>query len=159
MRATNSASTFGMHHIFSCHGLSSISASRRRIVSAESVSCAVRRTISSASSCRVQRARPAGGFEHATATSSDFVAGVELARRTGRGRFAERAFQALLDEALLRPIDRRRADSDVARDRLVGRAGVGGEEDLRPLDPANRPLPAARQRLQLVPFSEVSVTR
>ena len=70
IRAANSPSTFGMHHIFFCHGLMSISPSRRRIVSDEIVSCTVRRTISSASNCRVQCALPdGGGNEQATAQS------------------------------------------------------------------------------------------
>ena len=69
IRATNSASTFGMHHTFFCDGFSWFSASRRRIVSDDSDACFVSRTIASASSASVQRARPAGGSEHAVATS------------------------------------------------------------------------------------------
>src|SRR3954447_7564836 len=59
-----------MHHIFSHQGLRSFSAKRRRTVSRERLSCGVRRTISPASSSRVQRARPSGGLEQAVATSS-----------------------------------------------------------------------------------------
>jgi hypothetical protein len=57
MRATNSAFTVGMHHIFSCHGFSVISASRRPTVSPDKVSWDVRRTISPASRSKVHRAR------------------------------------------------------------------------------------------------------
>ncbi len=61
IRATNSASTFGMHHIFFCHGFSWFSVRRRRTVSVDSEPCFVRRTISPARSASVQRARPADG--------------------------------------------------------------------------------------------------
>lgn len=85
MRATYSASTWGMHHIFLRHGLRWFSASRRRTVSRDRSSCAVSLTISSASRSTVQRARPAGGFEQAVATSSAYSLPVSLRSAPGRG--------------------------------------------------------------------------
>ena len=85
MRATYSASTLGMHHIFSSQGLSCSSPSRRRMVSSDTESCTVNRTISSASSCIVHRARPLGGAEHATATSKDSSLASSFRSAPGRG--------------------------------------------------------------------------
>ena len=68
MRATYSALTVGMHHLFSRHGFSFMSASRRPTVALDRVSCVVRRTNAPASNSSVQCARPAGGAEQATAT-------------------------------------------------------------------------------------------
>ena len=125
---------------------------------AESVSCAVRRTISSASSSSVQRARPAGGFEHATATSIASSPTSSLrGARAGAARSSARSKPSSTKRCLVRyTVDVPTAT--LARS-LVGRAGVGGEENLRPLEPANRPLPPLSERLQLLPSSEVSVTR
>ena len=58
MRATYSPSTRGMHHISLRQGLRPFSASRRRTVSPDRLSCSVSLTIASASSSSVQRARP-----------------------------------------------------------------------------------------------------
>src|SRR3954471_20114426 len=85
MRATNSPLTRGMHHIFCRQGLSAFSARRRRTVSRERLACAVSRTISPASSSRVQRARPSGGLAHAVATSSASSLPLSLRAAPGRG--------------------------------------------------------------------------
>src|SRR5262245_43068690 len=85
MRATYSPSTCGMHHIFFCHGLRSFSAKRRRTVSRDKLSCSVSLTTSSASRSSVQRARPAGGFEQAVATSSASSLPLSLRSAPGRG--------------------------------------------------------------------------
>src|SRR5450759_3250532 len=69
MRATYSPSTRGMHHISLRQGLRPFSASRRRTVSPDRLSCPVSLTMASASSSSVQRARPLGGFAQAVATS------------------------------------------------------------------------------------------
>src|SRR3979411_1018187 len=69
MRATYSPSTRGMHHISLRQGLRPFSASRRRTVSPDKLWCPVSLTMASASSDSVQRARPAGGFAQAVATS------------------------------------------------------------------------------------------
>ena len=68
------------------------------------VACVVRRTSSPASRSSVQRTRPAGGAEHATASETGFIAGAELARRAGSRCFTERAGQAVLDKVSLRAI-------------------------------------------------------
>jgi len=63
---------------------------------------------------RQQIQRPAGsagrgrGARHRD--QARLIAGAELARRAGSGRFVERAGQAVLDEVLLRPIHGRCAD-------------------------------------------------
>ena len=74
-----------MHHIFLRQGLRSLSARRRRTVSRDRLSCAVSLTISPASSSSVQRARPAGGFEQAVATSRASSLPVSLRSAPGRG--------------------------------------------------------------------------
>ena len=117
MRATYSASTCGMHHMSLRHGLRSFSARRRRTVSRDTLSCAVSLTISPASSSSVQRARPAGGFEQAVATSSASSLPDELALCAGARLFAERRLQVAFDEAALGPVDRRAADADARGDR------------------------------------------
>src|SRR5215467_5077886 len=85
MRATNSPSTCGMHHMSLRQGLSSFSARRRRTVSRERSSCSVSLTSSSARSCSVQRARPVGGLEHAVATSRASSLPESLRSAPGRG--------------------------------------------------------------------------
>src|SRR4030088_1773225 len=74
-----------MHHISLRHGLRSFSARRRRTVSRDTLSCAVSLTNSSASSSSVQRGRPAGGLEHAAATSRASSLPVSLRSAPGRG--------------------------------------------------------------------------
>ena len=85
IRATYSITTQEMHHILRCQGLTDCSPKRRRTVSRESSSCSVRCTISSAGSSSVQRARPAGGSEHATATSNVSSRPVSLRLDPARG--------------------------------------------------------------------------
>src|SRR6266852_9119844 len=85
IRATYSASTCGMHHMSLRHGLISFSASRRRTVSREMLSCSVSRTIAPASRSRVQRARPSGGLEQAVATSRASCLPESLRPAPGRG--------------------------------------------------------------------------
>src|ERR1700732_3374636 len=85
MRATYSPSTWGMHHMSLRQGLMSFSASRRRTVSPDRLLCSVSLTIASASSCRVQRARPSGGLAQAVATSRASSLPVSLRSAPGRG--------------------------------------------------------------------------
>ena len=66
-------------------GLRSFSASRRRTVSRETLSCSVSLTISPANSSRVQRARPCGGLEQAVATSRASSLPESLRLAPGRG--------------------------------------------------------------------------
>src|ERR1700730_18593046 len=85
MRATNSPSTCGMHHMSLRQGLSSFSAKRRRTVAREMSSCSVSLTNSPAKSSRVQRARPLGGSEQAVATSRASSLPESLRSAPGRG--------------------------------------------------------------------------
>src|SRR5882762_7574961 len=85
MRATNSPSTCGMHHMSLRQGLSSFSARRRRTVSRETLSCSVSLTNSPARSSSVQRARPLGGLEQAVATSRASSLPESLRSAPGRG--------------------------------------------------------------------------
>src|SRR5450759_3606347 len=78
MRATYSPSTRGMHHISLRQGLRPFSASRRRTVSPDRLSCPVSLTMASASSSSVQRARPLGGlaqFDPITYIHPDLLVG------------------------------------------------------------------------------------
>src|SRR5712675_2722232 len=85
MRATYSPSTFGMHHISLRQGLRPFSASRRRTVSPDRLSCPVRETMASASNPSVQRARPSGGLAQAVAmvtlTGHESLSGETVRRR------------------------------------------------------------------------------
>jgi hypothetical protein len=65
---------------------------------------------------------------------------------------AESALQAFFNELLLGPVNSRRADADIERDRLVGGLRIGREEDLSTLDLTCRGLTAAHQCLKLLPF-------
>src|SRR3984893_17096711 len=85
MRATYSPSTRGMHHISLRQGLRPFSASRRRTVSPDRLSCPVSLTMASAKSSSVQRARPLGGFAQAVATSKASSLPVSLRSAPGRG--------------------------------------------------------------------------
>src|SRR6202522_2587292 len=85
MRATYSPSTRGMHHISLRQGLRPFSASRRRTVSPDRLSCPVSLTMASAKSSSVQRARPSGGFAQAVATSKASSLPVSLRSAPGRG--------------------------------------------------------------------------
>src|SRR5450759_2935681 len=85
MRATYSPSTRGMHHISLRQGLRPFSASRRRTVSPDRLSCPVSLTMASASSSNVQRARPLGGVAQAVATSKASSLPVSLRSAPGRG--------------------------------------------------------------------------
>src|SRR5580704_1064139 len=85
MRATYSPSTRGMHHISLRQGLRPFSASRRRTVSPDRLSCLVSLTMASAKSSSVQRARPSGGFAQAVATSKASSLPVSLRSAPGRG--------------------------------------------------------------------------
>src|SRR6202522_602191 len=85
MRATYSPSTRGMHHISLRQGLRPFSASRRRTVSPDRLSCPVSLTMASAKRSSVQRARPSGGFAQAVATSKASSLPVSLRSAPGRG--------------------------------------------------------------------------
>jgi len=82
-----------MHHISRRQGLSSFSASRRRMVSREMLSCSVNLTISPANSSSVQRDRPFGAPLQAVATSSEQQA-MQSLHRARQGFVVERTAQA-----------------------------------------------------------------
>src|SRR5215470_12008464 len=105
MRATNSPSTCGMHHMSLRQGLSWFSAKRRRTVSREMLSCSVSLTSSSAKSSSVHRARPSGGLEQAVAIQQGLLFAGQLAICSGARLFAERRLQVAKHEAALGPID------------------------------------------------------
>ena len=65
-----SPSTLAIHHIFRCHGFSSFSCSRRRMVSRDTVACSVNSIIRPANSFSVQRAQPSGALEQAVASNN-----------------------------------------------------------------------------------------
>src|SRR3954466_12313952 len=113
MRATYAPSIFGTHHIFSRQGLSSFSANRRRTVSRERLSCAVRRTISPASGSMVQQARPLGGLEHAVATRS--ASSWTVSVRAAPGPLGSVTADGTSDgEPVYRAVAERQPDSPVA---------------------------------------------
>ena len=141
-----------MHHIFFSHGFSSFSASRRRIVSDEIEPCFVRRTISPASKSSVQRARPAGGAEHAVAMSKRLLLLRELAVGARTRQLAQRGLEPFLDEAALRPEDGRRPRPRCSSrsSRRVSRLGC--EQDLRALQPSKRTLSRLNEAPKLLAF-------
>jgi hypothetical protein len=146
MRATNSPSTCGMHHMSLRQGLSSFSAKRRRTVSRQTLSCSVSLTSSSASSSSVQRARPSGGFEQAVATSRASSLPESLRSAPGRGSSLRR-LQVANHEAALGPIDGRAAYPDAPRDLLVADAGIRSQQNLCTRQLARRVPAAAEVRL------------
>src|SRR3546814_11875063 len=64
----------------------------------------------------------------------------------------ERLVEIAFHEPALGPIHGRSADPDAARDRLIRRAGIGRQQDLRPFQLAHRMLAAAQHRPQLTAF-------
>ena len=94
-------------------------------------------------------ARPSGGLERAVATSSASSLPENL--HSARPRlFAERGFQVVFDEAALGPVHRRSVDGDADGDVFVAGAGIGRQQDLRPLELARGMLAAARQSAEFV---------
>jgi len=71
-----------------------------------------------------------------------FLAG-ELASAAGPGFFARRQLEIAFHEAALGPIHRGEANTDVGGDGLIGFSGIGGEQDLRPPQPAGGMFAAA----------------
>src|ERR1700758_3026588 len=148
MRATYSPSTCGMHHMFLRQGLRSFSARRRRTVSCDRLLCSVSLTIAPASSFSVQRARPFGGLAQAVATSKASSLPVSLRSAPGRGSSLSARSRLPSSEASLGPVHGRAAHADAPCDLLVAGPGIGGQQNLRPLELAGRVLAAAEQRPQ-----------
>src|SRR3979490_2134254 len=116
-----------MHHISLRHGLRSFSARRRRTVSRDTLSCAVSLTNSSASSSSVQRARPAGGLEHAVAPDPGLVPSIGSTAR----RFAARARSATVRKRSTPPPSESRGE--VARLRSASVFGLASAVSLGPV--------------------------
>ena len=156
MRATYSALTDGMHHLFSRHGFSFMSASRsptaalrQGLVRGEADQCAGQ---------QLQRpVRPAGRGRGAEAPRPRPLhrAGASFRGATGPRRFDERARQAVFDEMLLGPIHRRGADPASCRNPFVGENGrrLRGRAVPRLIWRAAR-VPPRVSALQVVPFFE-----
>jgi hypothetical protein len=112
-----------MHHMSFCHGFNSFSARRRRTVSRDTAACSVSFTISPANKSNVHRARPAGGFEQAVATSS---AGQFAS--SPRTRFlGQRKFKVPLHKAALGAIDCGSANRHAGGNRLIADTRIGGQ--------------------------------
>jgi hypothetical protein len=137
-------------------GLRSFSARRRRTVSCDRPACSVSLTISPASSSSVQRTQPAGGLEQAVATNS--ASSLPLSLRAARF-LAERRFQITEHEAAFGPGRRRAANPNTAGDLLVADPGIGGQQDLRPLQLSRPMLAAAQQRTSPPRSAWLSSTR
>ena len=70
----------------------------------------------------------------------------ELAAGSRARLFAERRLQVAEHEALLGPIDGRAANAHAPCDLIVAGAGIGGQQNLRPLELARRVLASAQKR-------------
>ncbi len=92
------------------------------------------------------RRRTGAGGRH----QEGFLPARELALGAGARLFAEGRFQIAFDEAPLGPVHRRAADPEAGGDGLVADPGMGGQQDLRPLELARRMLAAAQHRRQRV---------
>src|SRR6202049_94052 len=137
MRATYSPSTRGMHHMSLRHGLRPFSASRRRTVSPDRLSCPVSLTMASAKRSSVQQ-----GF---------FLAG-KLALRPGPRILTQRPFQIAFHEAPLGPIHGGTAHGHRARNFVIAAAGVGGQQYLGSLKLAGSMLAPAQHHGEFVAF-------
>src|SRR6202158_1820585 len=145
MRATYSPSTRGMHHISLRQGLRPFSASRRRTVSPDRLSCPVSLTMASAKSSSVQRARPSGGRASPSPQQVFFLAG-ELAPRPRTRILAQRPFQIAFHEAPLGPVHGGTAHRHCARNLFIAAAGIGREQYLGALEFADGPFALAQHR-------------
>jgi hypothetical protein len=83
----------------------------------------------------------------------------QLTRRPWVRFLTERQFQIAFHEASFGSVNRGATNRTTGRDRFVADSGVGGEQDLRPLEFARRMLPAAQQRYELGAFRLAQFTR
>src|SRR3984893_9125033 len=134
MRATYSPSTLGMHHMSLRHGLRPFSASRRRTVSCDRLSCSGSLTMASASS------------------SSGFLLARELALRPRPGVLAQRPFQIAFHEAPLGAVHGGAAHRHGAGNLLVAAAGVRRQQYLGALELAGGSLAFTQHRGELAAF-------
>src|ERR1700741_308995 len=150
MRATNSPSTCGMHHMSLRHGLSSFSVRRRRTVSREMSSCSVSLTSSSATKLQGPTGAAFGRVRTGRRDQQGLLFARKLTGRAGPRLFAQRRLQIAEHEAALGPINRRSSHSDAPCDLLVAGAGVCSQQNLRALELARRMLAAAQKRFEFV---------
>ena len=141
-------------------GLRSFSARRRRTVSRDrllmlgQLDHLVGQQLQRPARAARRRARAGGRHQQRL-----LLAG-ELALRAGSRLLAQRRLQVAFDETPLGPVDRRAADRRrSAAIVLVADAGVGGQQDLRPLELARRVLAAAQQRGKFVALGLAQSTR
>src|SRR5438552_14123834 len=152
MRATYSPSTLGMHHMSLRHGLRPFSASRRRTVSCDRLSCPVSLTMASASSSSVQRARPSGGFAQAVATSKASSLPVSLRSAPRTRILAQRPFQIAFHEAPLGPVHGGAAHRHRAGNLFIAAAGIGRQQYLGALELAGGSFALAQHRGEFTAF-------
>src|ERR1700722_11632140 len=146
MRATYSPSTFGMHHMSLRQGLRSFSARRRRTVSCDRLLCSVSLIIAPASSSSVQRARPSGGLAQAVATS--MASSLPVSLRSAPGRGSSLSARSRLPSTKRRLVRYTVEPPTPTLLLFVAGPGIGGQQNLRSLEPARRMLAAAEQRPQ-----------
>src|SRR5580704_4147986 len=150
MRATYSPSTRGMHHISLRQGLRPFSASRRRTVSPDRLSCSVSLTMASAKSSSVQRARPSGGFAQAVATSK--ASSLPVSLRSAPGRGSSLSARSRLPSAPLGPVHGGTAHRHRARNLFVAAAGIGRQQYLGALQLTGGSFAFAQHRGQFTAF-------
>src|SRR5216684_4750661 len=95
---------------------------------------------------RAARGRVGAGGRH----QQRLLLARELAFRAGPWLFAERGFQVVFDKAALGPVHRRSADGNADGDVFIAGAGIGRQENLRPLELARGMLAAAQQSGEFV---------
>src|SRR5438445_2621808 len=152
MRATYSPSIRGMPPISLRQSLRPFSASRRRTVSPDRLSCPVSLTMASASSSSVQRARPSGGFAQAVATSKASSLPVSLRSAPRTRILAQRPFQIAFHEAPLGPVHGGAAHRHGAGNLVIAAAGVGRQQYLGALELAGGALAFAQHLGELTAF-------
>src|ERR1700675_3975439 len=152
MRATYSPSTRGMHHISLRQGLRPFSASRRRTVSPDRLSCPVSLTMASASSSSVQRARPSGGFAQAVATGKASSLPVSLRSAPGRGSSLSARSRLPCTKRRLVRYTVEPPHRHCARNLFVAAAGIGRQQYLGALEFAGGSFALAQHRGEITAF-------
>src|SRR6202040_1408763 len=152
MRATYSPSTRGMHHISLRQGLRPFSASRRRTVSPDRLSCPVSLTMASAKSSSVQRARPSGGFAQAVATSKASSLPVSLRSAPGRGSSLSARSRLPSTKRRFGPVHGGTTHRHRTRNLFIAVAGIGRQQDLGALEFAGGSFAFAQHRGEFTAF-------
>src|SRR5450755_936789 len=148
MRATYSPSTRGMHHISLRQGLRPFSASRRRTVSPDRLSCPVSLTMASAKSSGAPLGRVCASRCH---QQGFFLAG-ELALRSRTRILAQRPFQIAFHKAPLGPVHGGTAHRHRAGNLFIAAAGICRQQYLGALEFAGGPFALAQHRGEFTAF-------